>query len=262
MILRRFAESLKQQNWTAIAIEFVLLVLGVFLGIQVANWNAARVDARLGTDYVKRLNRDLGEDQAGMRGQADYYAAVLGSVLKTDELLRSRAPDARALVVNAYRATEVTYIAPVRATWDQIVSSGHLRLLPEGAVESGLSQYYSIDVARDAYGVGLDSDYRKIVRKIIPLTMQIAMRASCSDVRDKWGNVVGFEEECKLEVDPAELEKVAEALRSDPAVLADLQYQYSDAASAVLNLRGTWEVIQVARTALGTGPKAARGRAQ
>ena len=42
MILRRFAEALKQQNWTAIAIEFVLLGLGVLLGIQVSNWNAER----------------------------------------------------------------------------------------------------------------------------------------------------------------------------------------------------------------------------
>lgn len=42
MILRRLVENLNQQNWTAIAIEFVLLVLGVFLGIQVSNWNAER----------------------------------------------------------------------------------------------------------------------------------------------------------------------------------------------------------------------------
>jgi hypothetical protein len=42
MILRRLSQSLKEQNWMAIAIEFVLLVLGVFLGIQVANWNAER----------------------------------------------------------------------------------------------------------------------------------------------------------------------------------------------------------------------------
>ena len=42
MILRRFADALRQQNWTAIAIEFALLVLGVFLGIQVSNWNAER----------------------------------------------------------------------------------------------------------------------------------------------------------------------------------------------------------------------------
>ena len=44
MILRRLAENLKQQHWTAIWIEFVLLVVGVFLGIQVSNWNAERED--------------------------------------------------------------------------------------------------------------------------------------------------------------------------------------------------------------------------
>ena len=36
MILRHLVENLKQQNWTAIWIEFVLLVVGVFLGIQVS----------------------------------------------------------------------------------------------------------------------------------------------------------------------------------------------------------------------------------
>ncbi|MEO8974521.1 MAG: hypothetical protein ABI552_01990 [Casimicrobiaceae bacterium] len=39
MILRRLSQSLKEQNWTAIWIEFVLVVAGVFVGIQVANWN-------------------------------------------------------------------------------------------------------------------------------------------------------------------------------------------------------------------------------
>jgi hypothetical protein len=44
MIFRRLAQHLREQNWTAIFIEFVLLVVGVFLGIQVANWNQARID--------------------------------------------------------------------------------------------------------------------------------------------------------------------------------------------------------------------------
>lgn len=44
MILRRLSQSIKEQNWTAIIIEFVLLVSGVFLGIQVSNWNAERIE--------------------------------------------------------------------------------------------------------------------------------------------------------------------------------------------------------------------------
>ncbi|MGA7295904.1 MAG: hypothetical protein WBW92_00155, partial [Rhodanobacteraceae bacterium] len=217
MILRRLAQNLKQQNWTAIWIEFVLLVAGVFLGLQVSNWNAAQADARLGRDYVQRLTRDLSQDKAALDAEVAYYSAVLDSVRKTDALLRAPESDSRALVVNAYRATEIIYNPTARATWDQIVSSGHLDLLPAGAVESGLSQYYAFDTPRDVYGMGLDSAYRQTVRKIIPVTMQVAMREGCSDVRDKRGLIVGFSRNCTLDVKPEALQAVAAALRNDPA---------------------------------------------
>ncbi len=42
MLFRRVAQHVKAQNWTAVAIDFVIVVIGVFIGIQVANWNDAR----------------------------------------------------------------------------------------------------------------------------------------------------------------------------------------------------------------------------
>jgi len=42
MILRRVIEHVKTQNWTAVAIDFVIVVAGVFVGLQVQEWNAAR----------------------------------------------------------------------------------------------------------------------------------------------------------------------------------------------------------------------------
>lgn len=124
MILRRFAAGMRRQDWAAVAVELVIVILGVFIGLQADNWNQARADTRLGQDYVKRLTRDLNENLAGVRAQVAYYTAVEDSVRKTDALLASADPDPRALIVNAYRASEIVYIAPVRATWDQIVSSG------------------------------------------------------------------------------------------------------------------------------------------
>ena len=44
MILRRVIEHVKKQHWTAVFLDFVIVVLGVFIGIQVSNWNAARAD--------------------------------------------------------------------------------------------------------------------------------------------------------------------------------------------------------------------------
>jgi hypothetical protein len=46
MILRRIITHFRKQEWTAIAIDFVIVVSGVFIGIQVANWNEARAEAK------------------------------------------------------------------------------------------------------------------------------------------------------------------------------------------------------------------------
>ncbi|MCY7354395.1 MAG: hypothetical protein LH470_04820 [Lysobacter sp.] len=62
MMLRRFAHSLREQNWAAIAIEFVLLVAGVFLGIQVANWNQDREDSIRAGRIAAALQRDLADE--------------------------------------------------------------------------------------------------------------------------------------------------------------------------------------------------------
>jgi hypothetical protein len=42
MLLRRVIKHVRKQEWTAIAIDFVIVVVGVFIGIQAANWNEAR----------------------------------------------------------------------------------------------------------------------------------------------------------------------------------------------------------------------------
>ena len=62
MILHRLAVRLKQQDWTAVAIEFVLVVAGVFVGIQVANWNEERKERALETAYLARIAEDVRND--------------------------------------------------------------------------------------------------------------------------------------------------------------------------------------------------------
>ena len=59
MILRGLAKNLKEQNWMAIGIEFVLLIAGVFLGIQVANWNDERRDLIREKAYLEDVAAEL-----------------------------------------------------------------------------------------------------------------------------------------------------------------------------------------------------------
>jgi hypothetical protein len=66
MIMRRVAARLRQQDWFAVTIEFALVVAGVFLGIQVANWNDLRKERALESTYLARVAQDVRRDIADM----------------------------------------------------------------------------------------------------------------------------------------------------------------------------------------------------
>jgi hypothetical protein len=255
MILRRVIEHVRDQNWTAIAIDFCIVVIGVFVGIQVANWNEARADEQRGSDYVARLASDLGQDLASRTALVAYYADVLASVERTDALLADPQSDPQELVVAAYRASEINYQPASRATWDVIVSAGDVGLLPRDA--AGYSaDYFAFDSALDAFGVLSDSDYRRSVRTTIPLAVQKALRAGCSDVRNEAQQITGFMAQCVLDIEPATIVATAAALRADPAVRANLRYQYSEVYSSHANIGG--DVVAIRRSLAALGHQAPR----
>src|SRR4051812_47615861 len=64
MIQRRLGNRLKQQDWVAVAIELALVVVGVFFGIQAANWNDQRRERALERAYVTRIGQDVRSDVA------------------------------------------------------------------------------------------------------------------------------------------------------------------------------------------------------
>jgi hypothetical protein len=58
MLLRRVIEHVRDQNWAAVAIDFAIVVVGVFIGIQVANWNDERGQRLVEADYLAALASD------------------------------------------------------------------------------------------------------------------------------------------------------------------------------------------------------------
>ena len=57
--LGRLAEAVRQQNWFAVALEMLIVVVGVFLGIQLGNWNADRADRRAYARALDRLDAEI-----------------------------------------------------------------------------------------------------------------------------------------------------------------------------------------------------------
>jgi len=255
MILSRVIRHVREQNWTAIGIDFLIVVLGVFLGIQLGNWNAARTNERLGQAYAERLLADLRKDRDSRQTLVGYYEAVHASAERTVALLDDPAAAPLALVVHAYRATEYSYHPKLRATWDEIVSAGHIGLLPP-AVGETVSDYFASDPADDVLDELKRSPYRQRVRSLLPHTVQDAIRARCGDVRDEAGEILGFRADCDLGLDATLVADAARVLRTDPTVTESLRYQFSDLNTARANIGGDLVYVDRALAALeGRAPE-------
>jgi len=55
MLLRSITQHVKDQNWFAVSIDFCIVVVGVFIGIQVANWNTGLAEQSRGEKIKSQL---------------------------------------------------------------------------------------------------------------------------------------------------------------------------------------------------------------
>ncbi len=79
MILRRVITHFRKQEWTAIAIDFVIVVLGVFVGIQVSNWNAARELRASERNHLAQLREEIATNIRLIDSHQTYTQAVVDS---------------------------------------------------------------------------------------------------------------------------------------------------------------------------------------
>jgi hypothetical protein len=100
-----------------------------------------------------------------------------------------------------------------------------------------LGRYYSDGHAEIVLSTLGQSAYRRRVRSLIPHEVQRAIRERCSDVRDEREFIVGFSQDCDLNLSPAQIASAARALQEDPGVLRDLRYQFTDIGNARVNAR-------------------------
>ena len=107
MILRRITEHVKSQNWFAVGIDFVIVVVGVVIGIQVANWNETLVEQRRIAEQLASFRDELILSRVDLANRQAYYEDRVASVAELRERLESggdlSADDFNRLVVSATR---------------------------------------------------------------------------------------------------------------------------------------------------------------
>ncbi len=233
MILRSLTEHVKAQNWFAVAIDFVIVVVGVFVGIQVSNWNAARVTDQRSRAVTAQLAEDLHAEAWGFQYLLEYSDDVLKSADQALAALEGRAvPDDEALLIAAYRATQYREPRRRRSTYDELISTGEIGLIPDRAMRDLAIKVYTTPMFDNIRQEGVGSRYREAFRMAVPIAVQRALAASCGDrnaiVGDYTSIVDQLDYACTTDLPPPALREAAAALQDDALIAPLLRLRIAD----------------------------------
>ena len=103
----RLIQHFREQNWIAVGIDFVIVVAGILLALQISNWNEEREERRESAIFTERLKEDLREENWRYQLLSEYYRDVHAAAQKAADALSGEAAQSNEeFLVNAYRATQ------------------------------------------------------------------------------------------------------------------------------------------------------------
>lgn len=163
MLLRRVIEHLRKQEWTAIAIDFVIVVVGVFVGLQVSNWNEARANRGIVDRHLAEIVEDLDSHLAlndalygsalARIGAVDYiYQRAFNRELPRTLVLSTESwdapptppipPDRLDNLMGSINLVRITVGS--RIAYESLISSGHMGLIENRDLARTIQQYYGL----------------------------------------------------------------------------------------------------------------------
>jgi Family of unknown function (DUF6090) len=191
MILRRVIGHVRQQEWAAIVIDFVIVVVGVFVGIEVSNWNEDRALRDRERIHLEQLLIDLDSDRAtgeqGVRAanDIDVAAEAVLSVLE-DAPQAASISDAdlmRFLLLAGYAYLPQSNVT----TYNEMISTGALGLLKSVELKRALGAYYRSAAVGRQWDVLLREEqfaYLAAIRGLLTREQSTWARANVGDRAD------------------------------------------------------------------------------
>jgi hypothetical protein len=145
--LLRIADHIRTQNWTAIGIDFLIVVLGVFVGLQVANWNDERRTQQREAEFIARLQVDFERIDARLTEDGERWDRNLESSkrllsdLAAWRLQGTWPRDVTAMLFDLNNITSTRTAAPRAATYVEMQSAAQLGILRDARLRDALRDY-------------------------------------------------------------------------------------------------------------------------
>lgn len=144
MIVKRFTDALRRQDWAIVTIEFVLVVVGVVMAFQINEWASDRASAGERQLSGERLLEEAELDVAYNRQAVDYQQHVLqGLRFAVGRIVGNKwqKADEKLITTGLANARSMVALAPPSSVYEDVVSSGELNKIGNVGIRAAIGRY-------------------------------------------------------------------------------------------------------------------------
>ena len=135
MILRRLSEAIRRQDWFVVVLEVLIVVVGIFIGLQVDDWNKYRQDRALEQVYLDRLYADFeGSIEDHNQNALWDWMRVATSRFALETLRAGTRPEGEEWSLFSKGLALIGVHNPIRRRWgtvEELKATGNITLLQD-----------------------------------------------------------------------------------------------------------------------------------
>jgi hypothetical protein len=228
MLLRSLTRHVRRQNWFAVVLDFTIVVVGVFIGIQVANWNQQRTDNALGAFYLERILDDIEADAEQLDLKISHWESSSVEGKSLDQYLVAGDASGRDdwwVYRKAYLSAGWSSFRPNRVTYDELTRTGQFRLIGDTGIRKAIGDYYAGMREADQF-YNFDSPLRELIRQSYSPEAQDYLWKECFSA-ERYRRVGGGGKECEAAVSAEEVQGTLSKLRGTEGLLDAMRFKYS-----------------------------------
>jgi len=146
MIIRKLVEAIRNQNWFTVILEILIVVIGLFIGLQLDDWNQRRIDRADESAYLQELLEDFEANRMALDGTTRRLEGILKNMIGLLNQSMMEEPDWTLAQLNdAFRDIHnmPAFIVVVR-TYANLTGSGDLQLIRDRELKNDLAQYFAV----------------------------------------------------------------------------------------------------------------------
>lgn len=236
MLLRSLTKHVRDQNWFAVGLDFFIVVAGILIAFQIANWSEAR-SVRAETDRTLELLIPTLESFDGIANDFKAYYATTKAYGET-ALKAWEDQDAISdseFLVAAYQASQIIGSGNEIGIFAELIGAENIRNIGDLDLQRRL-QRYIINPSNITRTSDFDTPYRQGVRRAIPFTIQENIRTECGDQRDDDLGVTRLPTDCDIDLSIERADIAAANLRARTDLRDDLQWHMASVQSVLFDL--------------------------